>query len=70
MAPNGQLEKGNRQLVIWQNGLYRQSGGLVWYGLVWFGRGGGMFGNVLEFSRIFWETPKSFMGGLVVVCCN
>ena len=26
-----------------------------------------MFGNVLECSRMFWETPKSFMGGWVVV---
>ena len=22
-----------------------------------------MFGNVLVYSRMFWETPKSFMGG-------
>ena len=26
--------------------------GLVWFGLVWFFRGG-MFGNVLEYSRMF-----------------
>ena len=39
---------------------------MVWYGLV---EGGGMFGNVLECSRMFvlecfrmfWETKKSFM---------
>ena len=31
----------------------------------------GMFGNVLEYSRMFRETPKSFIvGGWVVVCCN
>ena len=22
-----------------------------------------MFGNLLEYSRMFWESPKSFMGG-------
>ena len=22
-----------------------------------------MFGNVLEYSRMSWETPKSFLGG-------
>ena len=46
--------------------------GLIWFGMVWFDRGGrGMFGNVLEYSRTFLETPKSFMGGwVVVVCCN
>ena len=42
--------------------------GLIWFGMVWFDRGGrGMFGNVLEYSRTFLETPKSFMGGWVVV---
>ena len=35
-----------------------------WYCLVWFGVGGKvMFGNVLEYSRMFWESPKRFMGG-------
>ena len=41
---------------------------MVWYGLewfdrVWFFKVGGMFGNVLEYSRMSWETPKSFLGG-------
>ena len=36
--------------------------GLVWYGLVWWW-GGGMFWNVLEYSRKFQESPKSFMVG-------
>ena len=31
---------------------------------------GGGGGDVSECSRMFWETPKSFMGGWVVVCCN
>ena len=46
--------------------------GLVWYGLVWFGMGGGMFRYVLECSRMFWETPKSFMvvGGGGWYICN
>ena len=22
-----------------------------------------MFGKVLQYSRMFWETPKSFLGG-------
>ena len=33
---------------------------MVLHGLV---GGGDMFGNVLVYSRIFQETPKSFMGG-------
>ena len=33
---------------------------MVWFGLVWFGRGC-MFWNVLEYSRMFWKSPKSFM---------
>ena len=38
---------------------------MVWNGLIGFGflGGGGMFGNVLEYSRMSWETPKSFLGG-------
>ena len=37
-------------------------GGMVWFGMVGFGReGGGMFGNVLEYSRMFQENPKSSM---------
>ena len=39
---------------------------MVWYGLVWYGMGGHIFGNVLECSRMFWETPKSFMVVVVV----
>ena len=33
--------------------------------MVGFERGGGvgMFGNVLEYFRMFWEAPKSFMVG-------
>ena len=62
----------NRQLVIGQNGCSRQSGGSLqykWFGMVWFGRGrGGMFRNVLEYSRMFWKTPKGFL--LVVVQSN
>ena len=45
---------------------------MVWFGLVWYGLGqggeGGMFGNVLVYSRMFQETPKSFMvvgGGML-----
>ena len=52
-----------------------------WYGLVWFGMdcygkvwlgGGFVFGNVLECSRMFWETLKSFMvvGGGGWYICN
>ena len=37
--------------------------GFVWYCLVWFGRKGCMFENVLECSGMFWKTPKSFMVG-------
>ena len=29
--------------------------------MIWFGRGRDMFRNVLEYFRMFWETPKSFM---------
>ena len=37
---------------------------MVWFGMVWFGGGGGvMFWNVLEYSRKFQESPKSFMVG-------
>ena len=40
---------------------------VVWYGLAWFGMvgfvRGGVFGNVLEYSRMLRETQKSFMGG-------
>ena len=64
---------------------------MVWYRLVWFclvSYGFVLFGmvlfgmvclrifqNVLECSRMFWKTPKSFMGGGWwvggwVVCCN
>ena len=54
----GHLVIGNWQFLIgsWQ---------LVWFGMVQFGwqGGGGMFGNVLEQSRMFWETQKSFMVG-------
>ena len=46
--------------------------GLIWFGLLWYGivwvvllvmRGGRgvMLGNVLEFSRLFLESPKCFM---------
>ena len=40
---------------------------VVWYGLAWFGMvgfvRGGVFGNVLEYSRMLQETQRSFMGG-------
>ena len=36
---------------------------LVWFGMVGFGKGGGMFGNVLEYFILFRESPKSFMVG-------
>ena len=44
--------------------------GMVLFGFVLFWGLGGMFENVLEFSRMFWKTPKSFMVGGWVVCCN
>ena len=38
--------------------------GMVRFGMVWFVRvSGGMFGNVLEYSRMFRATQKSFIGG-------
>ena len=44
--------------------------GLVWFSMVWYKEGGYMFLNVLEYSRTFWMTPKSFMvvGGCYI--CN
>ena len=44
--------------------------GLVWFSMVWYKEGGYMFLNVLEYSRTFWMTPKSFMvvGGWYI--CN
>ena len=44
-------------MVCWY-GLAVWFGGMVWFNMVWF------------CSRMFWETPKSFMGGWVVVCCK
>ena len=48
--------------LIWFGMVWFGWFGLVWFG-IWFGMGGGMLGNVLECSRMFWETPKSFMVG-------
>ena len=43
--------------------------GLVWFGMVWFGRerGGGMFRNVLEYSRMFQRdiVPNSLFFGML-----
>ena len=46
--------------LVWYSLIWSS---IVLYGFAWFGGGGDMFGNVLVYSRIFQETPKSFMGG-------